>query len=350
MTDVDQTAVWDGTTWTVLAPIAGGRNVIINGAMQVAQRGTTATGIAGGGAYVLADRWRFGGTLTTARFTATIEADYPSGYGFARSLKMLVTTAESSLNTGTNFPVDQLFEGQNLQQFAKGTALAKPFTLSFWVKSNVTGTYIARLLDSDNSRSCAASYTVNASATWEKKTITFPADTTGLLDNDNANSLRIQFYLCAGSTFTSGTLNTSWATSVNANIAVGQVNVAAATSNYWQITGVQLEPGSVATPFEFEDYGTTLAKCQRYYWSGTWVGGAIYDDDYLVNYFGGQFPVTMRATPTLSITSGGLNGHHGAAPTGSAVTADSANFTWTGANARTGGASCTVTFAAAIEL
>jgi hypothetical protein len=293
---------------TATTAITSNRNVIINGAMQVAQRGTTATGIAGGGAYVLADRWRFGGTLTTARFTATIEADYPSGYGFARSLKMLVTTAESSLNTGTNFPVDQLFEGQNLQQFAKGTALAKPFTLSFWVKSNVTGTYIARLLDSDNSRSCAASYTVNASATWEKKTITFPADTTGLLDNDNANSLRIQFYLCAGSTYTSGTLNTSWASSVNANIAVGQTNLASAINNYWQITGVQLEPGSVATPFEFEDYGTTLRKCQRYYYvHASGFGQAIamaswYNSTNLNFVF--QHPVTMRTTPSSVQTSG----------------------------------------------
>jgi len=133
------------------------------------------------------------------------------------------------------------------------------------VKSNVTGTYIVRMQDQDNSRSVSAAYTISASGTWEKKTITFPADTTGAFDNDNAASLTIDFALGAGSDRTSGTLGTVWASTVNANALVGQTNVAAATNNFWQITGVQLEAGSVATPFEFEDYGTTLAKCQRYY-------------------------------------------------------------------------------------
>jgi hypothetical protein len=115
----------------------------------------------------------------------------------------------------------------------------------------------------------SASYTVSVSGTWEKKTITFPADTTGAFDNDNDASLALNHWLGAGTTFTSGTLATTWAATTSANRAVGVTNLAAATNNYWQITGVQLEVGAVATPFEFEQISTTLAKCQRYYYRTT---------------------------------------------------------------------------------
>jgi hypothetical protein len=199
-------------------------------------------------------------------------------------------------------------EGQNLQQFLKGTASAKPFSLSFWVKANVTGTYIAELFDLDNNRQVSASYTISASATWEKKTITFPADTTGAFDNDNAVSLYCVFHLGEGSNLTSGTLNTTWAATVVADRAVGQTNIAAATNNYWQITGIQLEVGAVATPFEFEDIGTTLAKCQRYYYlcvsdaNKTFSMGAAYTASHVMGHV--QFPVTMRGTPSLVAASG----------------------------------------------
>jgi hypothetical protein len=238
------------------------KNIVINGDMQVAQRGTSVTGNTGGG-YLTADRWN-AAVNTQGTWTQTVENDGPTGSGFRKSLKMLCTTADASPAAGDYLFVETLFEGQNVQQIAKGTSSAKELTASFWVKANVTGTYIVELYDQDNSRQVSKSYTINASATWEKKTITFPADTTGVLDNDNARSFDLRFWLGGGSTFTSGTLNTSWATAVSANRAVGQVNLAASTNNYWQITGVQLEVGNTATEFEFLPAQTELALCARY--------------------------------------------------------------------------------------
>ena len=268
-TDTNTLWSYNGSSWvSVLGSDIGeistdNRNVIINGAMQLAQRGTSTAGITTSN-YYTADR--FSTDLTTlGTWTQSIEADAPTGSGLRNSLKMLCTTADSSPAAADILTVSQFLEGQNVQQFAKGTASAKPFTVSFWVKANVTGTYIVNLYDTNNTRSVSNSYTILASATWEKKTITFPADTTGAFTNSNVGSLYCFFYLGAGSNYTSGTLNTTWASATNANRAVGQTNVAATLNNYWQVTGVQLEVGSVATPFEFEDFGTTLAKCQRYY-------------------------------------------------------------------------------------
>jgi hypothetical protein len=237
------------------------RNVIINGGMSVAQRGTSVASVTGN-AYNTADRWTtYINTLGT--WTNSVETDAPTGSGLTKSSKMLCTTANASPAAGAYAQLTQPIEGQNLQHFAKGTASAKQFALSFWVKTNVTGTYIVEL--TAGGRAVSASYTISTSATWEKKTIIFPADAVTSIVNDNTVGLYCAFMLGAGSTYTSGTLQTTWAAIVSANRYVGQVNLAAATSNYWQITGVQLEAGSVATPFEFEPFETTLRKCQRYY-------------------------------------------------------------------------------------
>jgi len=307
-TDTNTLWLYNGSSWVnVLGSDIGeqalsNRNVIINGAMQVAQRGTSTASITADG-YFTVDR--FGVIVTTAgTWTQSQEADYPSGSGLARCAKMLCTTADASLAAGDLITFRQLLEGQNLQQFAKGTASAKPFALSFWVKSNVTGTYICELRDGDNTRSVSASYTINASATWEKKTIIFPADTTGLFDNDNNRSLDVNFCLAAGSTYTSGTLATTWVSTTNANRYVGQTNLASAINNYWQVTGVQLEAGSVATPFEFEDYGTTLRKCQRYFYlfrTGT-AGVSGFVDTTSKALFYLYYP-TMRVSSTGTMTA-----------------------------------------------
>jgi hypothetical protein len=281
------------------------KNIVINGAMQVAQRGTSVTGITGTG-YNTADRWRTV-NVTLGTWTQTVENDAPTGSGFRKSLKMLCTTADASPAAGDLLILHQLIEGQNLQQIAKGTSSAKELTLSFWVKSNVTGTYIVGINDSDNTRNISKSYTINASATWEKKTVIFAADTTGVLDNDNFVSLQTDFYLGAGSNWTSGTLGTSWASTTNANTAVGQTNLAASTNNYWQITGVQLEVGSTATEFEFLPAQAELALCQRYYQ----VYGKV-DQAALINlvqynstelYGAFILPVPMRAAPTADVTN-----------------------------------------------
>ena len=298
MADSGQT---NGVAWSEQS--LGYRNVIINGAMQVAQRGTSTASITSVG-YYTADRW-YTNLTTLGTWTQSVENDGPTGSGFRKSLKMLCTTADASPAAGDALFFQNRIEGQNVQQFFKGTSSAKQFTVSFWVKSNVTGTFIVEVADADNSRQTSKSYTVDVADTWEKKTVVFAADTTGAFDNDNAFSLALNFHLGAGTNYTSGTLQTTWASIVTANRAVGQTNLAAATNNYWQITGVQLEAGAVATPFEFEDYGTTLAKCQRYYCkiSGSYLGsGLAYSTTGTTILV--KFPTTMRVAPTAVETSG----------------------------------------------
>ena len=272
-----QAYVYSGTDWVPLASEvtnlsdyqtralaqAPYRNLIINGAMQVAQRGTSTASITTGNYYTV-DRWT-GYINTLGTWTQSVETDAPTGSGFRKSLKMLCTTADASPAAADVCNFYTTLEGQNLQAIKKGTAAAEQLTISFWVKSNVTGTYVVEFYDNDNTRHMVKQYTISSSTTWEKKTITFPADTTGAFDNDNNGSLNCIFYLSSGSDRTSGTLPSSWASVTDANRAVGQTNLAAATDNYWQITGVQLEVGDTATPFEFKPFEKDLRECQRYY-------------------------------------------------------------------------------------
>jgi len=239
------------------------RNLLYNGAMQVHQRGVSSAGITSTG-YYTADRWQ---TLIVdaGTWTQTVENDGPTGSGLRKSFKVLCTTAKGSLGADDRMAIVQRLEGQDVQVLRKGTASAEKCVLSFWVKSNVTGTYIANVQDATNIRSISAQYSVLASDVWEKKTIVFDGDTTGLLANSNAAALNVFWLLVAGSNRSSGTLQTVWGATTNANLAPGQVNVAGATNNFWQVTGVQLEVGPVATPFEFKPYGQELAECQRYY-------------------------------------------------------------------------------------
>ena len=284
------------------------RNIVINGDMQVAQRSTSVASITTGG-YKTLDRFNLAlnslGTWTMSQST-----DVPSGYGFANSLKLDCTTADASPAAGDYMIIQQLFEGQNLQYLKKGTADALPLTASFWVKSTKIGTFILELYDNDNSRSISKSYTVSVTNTWEFKTVTFPGDTTGAFDNDNAASLQFNFWLGAGSNFTSGTLATSWGTAVAANEAVGQVNIADNTANDWLITGVQLEAGEQASGFEFMPIDTNLARCRRYLQTlvqingGTQMIGIGYSNSTSVFIAGTKFDVVMRTAPSISFASG----------------------------------------------
>ena len=287
----------------------GKRNMIINGAMNVIQRGEQTT-IASG--YTL-DRWSLQNN-TAGRATVGRDAEVPTGQGFLNSLKLDVTTADASVAAGDIGWIAYRFEGQDLQQIRKGTSDAKKVTLQFWVRSPKTGTHIVQLYDADNNRHNSKSYTISSADTWEKQTITFEADTTGAFDDDNAYSLQIYFALIAGSTYTGGTLASSaWASFSQANGFVGQVNVFDNTSNNFYITGVQLELGEVATPFEFESYGDTLAKCQRYFWRVDASGNSA------TRFAGGQAftttggetyhhpPVAMRATPSVGQTGTASN-------------------------------------------
>jgi hypothetical protein len=239
------------------------RNIIINGDMSIAQRGTSTSSITSSG-YHTADRYttsvNSAGTWTQSQSTTV-----PTGQGFASSLKMDCTTANGSLSSSSNLIIQQKIEGQNLQYIKKGTSSAESLTLSFWVRSNKTGTYIAELFDEDNTRQYSQSYTISSADTWEKKTLTYAGDTTGTLGNDNAQSMRVNFWLSAGSDFTSGSLGTSWSANSNGIRAVGQVNLADSTSNEWYVTGVQLEVGSAASDFEFLPVDVNLQRCQRYF-------------------------------------------------------------------------------------
>jgi hypothetical protein len=241
----------------------GFRNIVINGDMSIAQRGTSVASITTGG-YKTLDRFQADVT-NIGTWTMSQDSDVPTGQGFATSLKMDCTTADASPAAGDLLRITQRIEGQNIQYLKKGTANAVSLTLSFWVKSNKTGTYIAELFD-DNSRSISKSYTVDVTDTWEKKTITYEGDTTGTIDNDNTIGLSLHLWLAAGSTYTSGTLQTSWGAVTSANRAVGQVNLADDTANEWYITGVQLEAGTTASDFEFLPVDVNLARCYRYYY------------------------------------------------------------------------------------
>jgi hypothetical protein len=225
------------------------RNIIINGDMSIAQRSTSVASITTNG-YYTADRC-FLGLTGAGTWTQSQSTDVPTGEGFATSLKMDNTTANGSLSAGDSCIIQQRIEGQNLQYIKKGTANAVSLTVSFWIKATKTGTNICELYDTDNTRQISASYTVNTTNTWEKKTVTFAGDTTGTLGNDNGGSLTLLFWLAAGTNFTSGTLSTTWTSVTTANRAVGQVNNADSTSNDWYITGVQLEAGTTASDFEF---------------------------------------------------------------------------------------------------
>jgi hypothetical protein len=240
----------------------GFRNIVINGDMSIAQRSTSVASITASGYYTL-DRFNFN-IVTMGTWTMSQDSDVPTGQGFAKSLKLDCTTADAAPSAGDRLRIMQAIEGQNLQYLKYATANAESLTLSFWVKSNKTGTYIAELLDLDNSRQISKSYTVNTTNTWEFKTLTFAGDTTGTLNNDNGSSLVLSFWLGAGSTYSSGTLNTSWASITNANRAVGQVNIADNTANDFLITGVQLEAGTTASDFEFLPYDVNLGRCMRY--------------------------------------------------------------------------------------
>ena len=300
----------DGTCTANITNNLSNRNKVINGGMTVYQRSSSVTGITSNG-YRTADRMLL--NVSTGTFTNTISTDTPDEFG--SSFKLDCTTADTSLNAGDNILLKQRIEGQNLQDFAKGTSAAKQFAISFYVKTNKSGVYTVELLDIDNDRIASKTITVSDS-NWNRYTLIFPADTTGAFNNDNAASLDLIIWLAAGTTFTSGTLNTSsWASKTNANrVSSSNVNIADSTSNEWYITGVQLEVGSVATDFEHRSFGQELALCQRYYYEhangnnaqnnnrAAICSGGMYNSS---NFFGViQFPVKMRARPSLVKTTG----------------------------------------------
>ena len=288
----------------------GRRNLIINGAMEIAQRGTSATGKTGSGIYTV-DRMALGidslGTWTVTQESLTSGAAYNAG--FKKAFRIDCTTADASPASSDNIFFQYKLEGQDLKTFRKGTSSAKQFTLQFWVKSNKTGTGQVLLQDKDNNRFVGKTYTISSANTWEQKILTFPADTTGAFDNDNNKSLEIEWALDAGSNFTSGTLPATWTTGSNTQRSVNDFALGDSTNNDWAITGIQLEAGDTATPFEHRSFGEELSLCRRYFCktynyadavgsvgSGYWAWTKTTSQRWDIPLYQGH---GMRATPTI---------------------------------------------------
>jgi hypothetical protein len=299
----------NGTCTANITNHLSNRNKVINGGMIVNQRGDqSATGSEG---YFACDRFK---TVNGSGAQVAISQSTDTPDGFGNSMKWDCTTADTSVASNEYFIIRHAFEGRDLQDMQKGTSSAKKVVLSFYAKATKTGTYIVEFIDHDNSsRHVNKSYTVS-DTNWNRYTISFPADTTGTIDNDNARSMDINFWLLAGSNYTSGSLQTAWGADTNANRAVGQVNAMDSTSNDFYLTGVQLEIDhsglGVATDFEHRSYADELARCQRYFYmhaSGTESSssgaeapiGLGYGYTSTNCYVVVKFPVTMRAYPSM---------------------------------------------------
>ncbi len=328
------------------------KNIIINGDMSLAQRATSVTSISSGNTIHTCDRWKTyassAGTWTQTQEALTTGDPYTNG--FATSLKLDCTTANGSLSSGSYLSVAQSIEAQNLQYIKKGTSNAEQLTASFWVKSTKTGTNIVQFVSLDDTvRICAQSYTISSSDTWEKKTITIPADTssTGNISNDNGEGLRMIFWVVAGTDYTSGTLATTWADTANANRAVGQVNNADSTSNNFEITGVQLEAGTTASDFEFLPTDITEDRCRRYYQIGGNCSGRAYSTTNGEFYY--AFEKQMRSGPSVTLLDGtsigekagrlhlsGVAGYNITNVSASNLTTKSINLNFTGSSLTSG--------------
>ena len=296
------------------------RNLIINGAMQVSQRRTSSTGLTGSiNDYYTVDRYRFENYNDASSNSSvwTMEQSSDAPVGFSSSLKCTATTADSDYGSGlSQTNIHTRLEGQDFQHLKYGTANAEKLTLSFWVKSSVTGTYLAWFYQLSDHRHCTKAYTINAADTWEYKTVTINGDTTGVIDNNSAQGLTVRWLLGTGSGFTGGTyLDGNWAAFTDADTYAGQTaNVASTVNNSFAITGIQLEVGERATPFEHRSFGDELIRCQRYYeksydidvapgtangdgtfhWQSNGAGGSIAS-------FPARFTVRKRAAPTIVV-------------------------------------------------
>ena len=280
--------------------------------MICSQRGSSFTNV--GEIYSL-DRFKLDKSNTGAAFTITQSTTSPNG--FAKSLKMDCTTADTSTAANEFVALRHKIEAQDLQDLAYGTSAAKALVLSFYVRSNVTGTYSVTCLQRDNSSKLyARTYTINSADTWERKTISIPADTSGVINDDNGSGFEIYFSLIMGSNYKTGSVSSAWET-------YGTRTPVSATT-WWttndatiEITGVQLEVGSVATDFEHRSVGDELARCQRYYFNiegnnddmAGCSGYAVWHD---VHWFQVIFPVPMRTIPsyTGSATAGRFYAHN----------------------------------------
>jgi len=281
------------------------RNLIINGAMQVAQRGTSFTGLSNGSSQYTIDRWNWAeaGTMTA---TVSITQDSNAPDGFNNSLKLACTTTGSA---GYYASVRYHAEAQDLQSLAFGTSNAKVSTLSFWVKSNKTGTGTVFMSQVDASKTTSKQYTISSADTWEHKTITVPANTSNSIADDTGTGIQFEWGFSVDSSYKGTEPTGTWETYSNGIRHYGNnIDIVSSTSDYVSITGVQLEVGSVATPFEQRSYGEELARCKRYYQKYGDVGEPYY---HIANgycnatsqaTFAFRYMQEMRANPTATVS------------------------------------------------
>jgi hypothetical protein len=280
------------------------KNRIINGDMRIDQRnaGASVTLAAGAITYTV-DRF-LGFEDTDGAMTAQQDTSAPAG--FVNSLKFTTTTADASLSATQRVLAQQRIEGTNVADLGWGTANAKTVTLSFWVRSSLTGTFGGALQNDASTRAYPFTYSISTADTWEYKTVTIAGDTSGTWLTTTGVGIQVNFGLGVGSTY-SGTAG-SWA-GADYNSATGAVSVVGTLNATFYITGVQLEVGSVATPFERRPYGTELALCQRYYY--LIAKGTANDLIGPASYFSATradgvlfIPSSMRTIPTFSLTTG----------------------------------------------
>jgi len=281
--------------------IGGRRNMVINGAMQIDQRGATVTA----SGYSV-DQFKITKTaMDDLVIAVTQDTDTPSE--FTTALKLAVTTEEDAQAVDELLDIRHIIEAQNLQHLEFGTSTAKKLTLSFWVRSSTTGKYSLLFLLDDDTRSNLQSYTISVADTWEYKTITIDGDTTGVIDNNSGIGMSIIWTLSAGTNFT-GTPHTGWGaySATEDHAHSDMVDFAAVDDGTFHITGVQLELGSVATPFEHRSFGEELALCKRYFhrWDSTDSAFNNVCMGYTVSATLGRgvvnYPVNMRAAPAIA--------------------------------------------------
>ena len=296
----------DGSNLTNLSTPLSFRNKIINGSMTVFQRGVGTNNYSSShdGYYAgIADRWAIRAHASMGTQTYDQNTNSPNNFGHSQRI---YTTGADGGNAGKYYVYDTKLEGQDLQDFEKGTSTAKQFTLSFYVKCNINRVFTCELRDLDNGRLCVQQYTTTNS-NWNRYVLTFPADTTGKFDDDNNASLWVRFWLSAGFNFKSGTSQTTWGSANDANICPGQTgDLGGRVGDYWYITGIQLEVGDTATPYEHRSFHDELLRCYRYYNKKNPCYGRIgqmYTNSAIA--FTMDLPCEMRASPTIT-NEGGL--------------------------------------------
>ena len=306
-TSVNTTGIITATAFIPTTGQLSHRNKVINGAMNVAQRNMPITSANG---YCL-DMFKLWDGMDSG--VATVDQSTHSPDGFSKSFKVDITTADTSLAATDYARIHHRIEAQNLQDLAYGTSEAKNIVISFYVRSTTTGTYVFSIEQADNSnKHCVFNYTVNSANTWERKTFSIAGDTAGVINDDNGYGFTMYWILAAGSNYSSGSTRSTWTAKVAADSMAGQsVNLFSNTSNELFLTGVQLEVGPVATPFEHRSFSDELSRCQRYYqqYVNPCCTGVVPDNGSKAYSIGLQFQTRMRAVPTLTIANAGTGGN-----------------------------------------